>query len=84
MSVREVNLRRDGVANITAGFIDTDCSDASESGPINLQAGGGVTGGSEGAAALRRRNKCLFDLFYRCLSSPGGGGGGVLQSCDQA
>lgn len=64
-SVREVNLRRDGVANIMAGFIDTDCSDTSKSGPINLRAGGGVTGACEGAAALQHGDKCLFDLLHR-------------------
>ena len=64
VSVREVNLRRDGVANIMAGFIDTNCSDTSKSGPINLQAGGGVTGACEGAAALQHSDKCLFDLLY--------------------
>lgn len=37
-SVTEVNLCCDGVANIMASFIDTDCSDTSKSGPINLQA----------------------------------------------
>lgn len=36
VSVREVNLCCDGVANIMASFIDTDCSDTSKSGPINL------------------------------------------------
>lgn len=41
-----------GVANITASFIDTDTrSDTSKSGPINLQAGCGVTGACEGKAA---------------------------------
>lgn len=64
VSVREVNLRCDGVANIMASFIDTDCSDTSKSGPINLQAGGGVTGACEGAAALQHSDKCLFDLLY--------------------
>lgn len=34
-SVREVNLCCDGVVNITASFIDTDCSDTFKSGPIN-------------------------------------------------
>lgn len=61
VSVREVNLCCDGVANIMAGFIDTDCSDMSKSGPINLHTGGGVTG----AAAIRRSDKCLFDLLYK-------------------
>lgn len=65
VSVREVNLCCDGVANIMASFIDTDCSDTSKSGPINLQVGGGVTGACEGAAALQRGDKCLFDLLYR-------------------
>lgn len=36
VSVREVNLCCDGVANIMASFIDTDCSDTSKSVPINL------------------------------------------------
>lgn len=44
VSVREVNLCCDGVANIMASFIDTDCSDISKSGPINLHTGVGVTG----------------------------------------
>lgn len=43
VSVREVNLCCDGVANIMASFIDTDCSDTSKSGQINLQPSGGVT-----------------------------------------
>lgn len=42
--VREVNLCCDGVANIIASFIDTDCSDTSKSGPINLHTGVCVTG----------------------------------------
>lgn len=63
VSVREVNLCCDGVANITTSFIDTDCSDTSKSGPINLRAGGGVTGACGGRAALQRSNKCLFDLL---------------------
>lgn len=71
VSVKEVNLRCDGVANITASFIDTDCSDTSKSGPINLQAGGGVTGACEGAVALQHSNKCLFDLLYRHLGGLG-------------
>lgn len=71
VSVREVNLRRDGVANIMAGFIDTDCSDTSRSGPINLRAGGGVTGAREGAAALQHGDKCLFDLLYGRSGGPG-------------
>lgn len=65
MSVREVNLCCDGVANIMASFIDTDCSDTSKSGPINLRASGGVTGACEGAAALQHNGKCLFDLLHR-------------------
>lgn len=36
VSVREVNLCCDGVANIMASFIGTDCSDTSKSVPINL------------------------------------------------
>lgn len=71
VSVREVNLCCDGVANIMASFIDTDCSDTFKSGPINLQAGGGVTGACEGAVALQHSNKCLFDLLYRRSGGPG-------------
>ncbi|MEQ2177578.1 hypothetical protein GOODEAATRI_004998 [Goodea atripinnis] len=47
------------------GFIDTDCSDTSKSGPINLLAGGGVTGACEDAAASQRCGKCFCDLCYR-------------------
>lgn len=64
-SVREVNLRRDGVANIMASFIDTDRSDTSKSGPINTRAGGGMTGACEVAAAFQHGDKCLFDLLHR-------------------
>lgn len=64
-SVRVVNLCCEGAANITASFIDIDCSDTSKSGPINLQASGGVTGACEGAALLQRSNKCLFDPRHR-------------------
>lgn len=63
VSVREVNLCRDGVANITASFIDTDCSDTCKSGPINSPAGVGVTGAGEGAAESRNDSKCLLDLL---------------------
>lgn len=70
-SVREVNLCCDGVANIMASFIDTDCSDASKSGPINLQACVGATGACEGTAVLQHGNKCLFDLLYRRLGGLG-------------
>lgn len=69
--VWEVNLCCDGVANITASFIDTDCSDTFKSGPINLQAGSGVTGAREGAAPLQHSNKCLLDLPYRHLGGRG-------------
>lgn len=70
VSVREVNFCCDGVANITASFIDTDWSDTFESGPINLQSDGGVTGACEGTVALHHRSKCLFDLFLQTLSWP--------------
>lgn len=48
-----------------AGFIDTDCSDTSKSGPINLHTGWRRDGRREGAAAIRLSDKCLFDLFYK-------------------
>lgn len=60
VSVREVNLCCDGVANIMAGFIDTDCSDTSKSGPINLHTDGGVTGGVRALQLYSRvTNVCL-------------------------
>lgn len=60
VSVREVNLCCDGVANIMAGFIDTDCSDTSKSGPINLHTGGGVTGAVRAQRQYGRvTNVCL-------------------------
>lgn len=62
VSVSKTRLCCDGPTNITACFIDTDCSDTSKSGPINLQAADGVTGTCEGATAANV-----------CLSSCGGG-----------
>lgn len=56
VSGRKAGLCCDGPTNITACFIDTDCSDTSKSGPINLQADDGVTGTCEGATAA---NVCL-------------------------
>lgn len=64
VSVRGVNLSCDGVANIMASFIDTDCSDTSKSGPINLHTGAGVTGAVR-ARRRRQSDKCLFDLLYQ-------------------
>lgn len=68
VSVREVNLCCDGVADITASFIVTDCSDTSKSGPINLQAGGGVTGACEGAAALHTATNVCLTSFTGALA----------------
>lgn len=62
VSVREVNLCCDGVANIIASFIDTDCSDTSKSGPINLRTGVGVTG----AARAQRQHGRVTNV---CLTS---------------
>lgn len=65
VSVREVNLCCDGVANIMAGFIDTDCSDTSKSGPINLHTDGGVTGGVRAAQQYGRVTNVCLTSFTR-------------------
>lgn len=65
VSVREVNLCCDGVANIMAGFIDTDCSDTSKSGPINLHTDGGVTGGVRAPRLYGRVTNVCLTSFTR-------------------
>lgn len=65
VSVREVNLCCDGVANIMAGFIDTDCSDTSKSGPINLHTDGGVTGGVRAPPLYGRVTNVCLTSFTR-------------------
>lgn len=69
VSVREVNLCCDGVANIMASFIDTDCSDTSKSGPINLHTGVGVTGAVRAQRQHGRvTNVCLTSFTRHTLA----------------
>lgn len=65
VSVREVNLCCDGVANIMASFIDTDCSDTSKSGPINLHTGVGVTGAMRAQQQYTRVTNVCLTSFTR-------------------